>query len=208
MKEKSKVELYERIRRDRRVEETSIRGLARRYEVHRRTVRDALGSAVPTPRKASVRDAPAMGPHRDLVRGWLRAEIVDKVPVKQRHTARRVWQRLTEDHGAQVSESTVRLFVAQVRAELAQVAADVTVVQEHALGAEAEIDFGEFFARIAGSRSSCGCSSCACRPRAARSWSRSLTRLRRRSSRGTCSRSPRSVACQPARSVTTISSLP
>jgi transposase len=150
MKEKSKVELYERIRRDRRVEETSIRGLARRYEVHRRTVRDALGSAVPTPRKTSVRDAPAMGPHRELVRGWLKAEIVDKVPLKQRHTARRVWQRLTEDHGAQVSESTVRLFVAQVKAELAQVAADVTVVQEHALGAEAEIDFGEFIARIAG----------------------------------------------------------
>jgi transposase len=35
-------------------------------------------------------------------------------------------------------------------AELAQVAADVTVVQEHAPGAEAEIDFGEFFAWIAG----------------------------------------------------------
>jgi transposase len=150
MKEKSKVELYERIRRDRRVEETSIRELARRHGVHRRTVRDALETAIPTPRKTAERDAPAMGPHRDLVRGWLRAEIIDKVPVKQRHTARRVWQRLTEEHGAQVSESTVRLFVAQVRAELAQLAGEVTVVQEHAPGAEAEIDFGEFIARIGG----------------------------------------------------------
>jgi hypothetical protein len=91
-----------------------------------------------------------MGPHRDLVRGWLKAEIVDKVPVKQRHTARRVWQRLTEEQGAQVSGSTVRLFVAEVRAELAQVAGEVSVVQEHAPGAEAEIDFGEFIARIGG----------------------------------------------------------
>jgi transposase len=150
MKEKSKVELYERIRRDHRLEEVGIRELARRHGVHRRTVRDALEHAVPTPRRTAERDAPAMGPHRDLVRGWLKAEIVDKVPVKQRHTARRVWQRLTEEHGAQVSESTVRLFVAEVRAELAQVAAEVTVVQEHALGAEAEIDFGEFVVWIAG----------------------------------------------------------
>jgi transposase len=152
MKEKSKVELYERIRRDRRLEEIGIRELARRYGVHRRTVRDALEHAVPTPRKTAERDAPAMGPYRDLVRGWLKAEIVDKVPVKQRHTARRVWQRLTEDHGAQVSESTVRQFVAQVKAELAQSAADVTVVQEHAPGAEAEVDFGEFYAWIAGEK--------------------------------------------------------
>lgn len=150
MKEKSKVELYERIRRDRRLEDLSIRALADRHHVHRRTVRDALESAIPTPRKTAVRDAPAMGPHRDLVRGWLKGEIVDEVPVKQRHTARRVWQRLTEDHGAQVAESTVRLFVAEVHAELARVAADVTVVQDHGLGKEAEIDFGEFIAHVGG----------------------------------------------------------
>jgi hypothetical protein len=41
------VELFEAIRRDARVEEVSIRGLADRYGVHRRTVRQALGSAEP-----------------------------------------------------------------------------------------------------------------------------------------------------------------
>jgi transposase len=152
VKEKSKVELYERIRRDRRLEEASIRELARRHGVHRRTIREALESAVPVPRKVAVRDAPAMGPWRELARGWVEADIADKVPVKQRHTARRVWQRLTEDHGAQVSESTVRLFVAQVKAELYQLAAEVSVVQEHAPGAEAEVDFGEFEARIGGEK--------------------------------------------------------
>jgi ActR/RegA family two-component response regulator len=49
MKEKSKVELYERIRRDRRLEEIGIRELARRYGVHRRTVRDALELGGPDP---------------------------------------------------------------------------------------------------------------------------------------------------------------
>jgi transposase len=113
-----------------------------------RTVREALASAVPAPRKTAVRESPAMGPWRELARGWLEADVAERVPVKQRHTARRVWQRLTEDHGAQVSESTIRLFVAGVKAELQQLAAEVTVVQEHAPGAEAEVDFGEFEARI------------------------------------------------------------
>lgn len=36
---RSRVELFEQIRRDRRVEELSIRELAERYRVHRRTVR-------------------------------------------------------------------------------------------------------------------------------------------------------------------------
>jgi len=111
MKEKSKVELYERIRRDRRLEEVSIRELARRHQVHRRTVRDALESAVPTPRKTAERDAPAMGPHRDLVRGWLTAEIADEVPVKQRHTARRIFERLRDERGFDGCYSTVRDFV-------------------------------------------------------------------------------------------------
>ena len=61
MKEKSKVELFERIRRDRRLDDVSIREMARRHNVHRRTVRDVLASAIPTPRKTVERDAPAMG---------------------------------------------------------------------------------------------------------------------------------------------------
>jgi transposase len=152
VKEKSKVELYERIRRDRRVEEASIRELARRHEVHRRTVRAALDSAVPEPRKIAERDAPVLGPHHDTIRGWLRADIVDGVPVKQRHTARRVWQRLLDEHEVAVSESAVRRFVAEVKSELADVAGEVTVVQQHAAGKEAEVDFGEFEARVAGQK--------------------------------------------------------
>ena len=150
MKKESKVELYERIRRDRRVDEqVSIRELARRHQVHRRTVREALASAVPTPRKVAERESPALGAYREIIRGWLTADVVDKVPVKQRHTARRVWQRLVEEHGAQVSESSVRGFVAEVKAELTGVATEVTIVQEHAPGEQAEVDFGEFTARIA-----------------------------------------------------------
>ena len=48
---RSRVEVFEQIRRDRRIEVLSIRELANRHGVHRRTVRQALASAVPPPRK-------------------------------------------------------------------------------------------------------------------------------------------------------------
>ena len=48
---RSRVELFEQIRKDRRAEGSSIRELADRHGVHRRTVRQALASAVPPPRK-------------------------------------------------------------------------------------------------------------------------------------------------------------
>lgn len=145
------MELYERIRRDRRLEPgVGIRELSRRYRVHRRDVRQALDAAVPSPRKTPERESPALGAYEALIREWLRADL--KAPRKQRHTARRVWQRLVREHNADVAESTVRAFVAKVRAELAveQGAADVTIGQDHAAGAEAEVDFGEFEAVIAG----------------------------------------------------------
>jgi hypothetical protein len=52
---RSRVELFESIRRGRRVEDLSIRELADRHRVHRRTVRQALANAVPPPRKSYAR---------------------------------------------------------------------------------------------------------------------------------------------------------
>jgi lambda repressor-like predicted transcriptional regulator len=51
----SRVELYERIRKDNREEGLSIRALAAKHRVHRRTVREALASAVPPGRKSPER---------------------------------------------------------------------------------------------------------------------------------------------------------
>jgi len=144
----SRVELFERIRKDSRAEGLSIRALASRHGVHRRTVREALASATPPQRKVPVRVSPVLGPYTTLIRAWL---VADRdVPRKQRHTARRVWQRLVAEYGAQVAESTVRAYVAQVHFELDNTLRIVTVPQTHGPGEEAEVDFGEFHAWVAG----------------------------------------------------------
>ena len=114
---RSRVELFEQIRRDQRAGGSSIRELADRHHVHRRTVRQALASAVPPPRKAYPRrPRPAVDAYAGVIDGWLLADR--DVPRKQRHTARRVWQRLVAEHGAALAEVTVSRYVARRRAEL------------------------------------------------------------------------------------------
>ena len=136
------MELFERIRRDRREEGASIRALSRRHRVHRRTVRQALCSALPPPRKPCARAAPVLGPHHETIREWLIADL--SAPRKQRHTARRIWQRLVDERGATVAEPTVRAYVARLRRELESGRVEVTIPQLHPPGAEAEVDFGQF----------------------------------------------------------------
>ena len=143
----SRVELYERIRKDNR-EGLSIRALAAKHHVHRRNVREALASAVPPERKTPERESPALGPWTTIIRAWLVADR--EAPRKQRHTARRVHQRLVAEYGAEVAESTVRAYVAQVNFELDNTLRVVTVPQTHGPGEEAECDFGEFAAWIDG----------------------------------------------------------
>ena len=144
----SRVELYERIRKDSRDEGLGIRALAERHHVHRRAVRQALASATPPKRKVAEREAPALGPWTMLIRAWLVADR--EAPRKQRHTARRVHQRLIAEYGANLAESTVRAYVARVNLELDNTLRSVTVPQTHGPGEEAEVDFGEFMAFIAG----------------------------------------------------------
>jgi transposase len=140
MTKRSKMELYEQIRKTHDRDELSIRGLAEHFGVHRRTVREALASPIPAPRKSSVRPAPVLGLWKPTIDGWLADDLT--VPKKQRHTARRIWQRLVDEHQAELSESTVRHYVATAKGRRPMVAAEVMVPQTHPLGYESEVDFG------------------------------------------------------------------
>jgi transposase len=145
---RSRVELFESIRRDSRLEGMGIRALARKHRVHRRTVRQALSSAVPPERKQPERRSPVLDAWKPLIGAWVTAD--ERLPKKQRHTGRRIWQRLVAEHGAEVGESTVRKYVARLRRELGGGVGQVTVPQVHHPGAEAEVDFAELWVRLEG----------------------------------------------------------
>jgi transposase len=143
------VELFEQIRRAHEREGLSIRTLAERFAVHGRTVRQAIADATPPARKTPEgRPAPKLGPYLATIDGWLAADA--EAPPKQRHTARRVHERLVDEHGARVSERQVRRYVRQRRRALGEPVAEVTIPQVPAPGAEAEVDWGEATVRIAG----------------------------------------------------------
>lgn len=140
--------VFEEIRRVSEREGLSVRALSRRFGVHRRDVRLALASPVPPPRRVVVRVAPKLDPWKAVIEEWLEADRT--APRKQRHTARRVWQRLVEEHGANVGEGTVRRYVSVVRGRHEFAPAKVMVSQLHRLGDEGEVDFGTVTAMVGG----------------------------------------------------------
>ena len=145
----SRVELFEQIRRDRDREGLSIRALAARHGVHRRAVRQALASPLPPAKRSpSSRPAPKLGAYRALIDAWLEADR--EAPRKQRHTAKRIWRRLVDEHGADVAETTVRDYVRARKRAMGWPVGEVFVPQVHAPGVEAEVDWGEAQVDLAG----------------------------------------------------------
>lgn len=138
----SRVELYEVIRREVKLEGRSIRETARKHNVHRRTVREALACSVPPERKIVAIRRPKLAEHEATIRQWLSEDL--DVHRKQRHTATRIWQRLSDEHGADVSQSSVRVLVAKLRSEIGN-APTAMVPQIHLPGGEAEVDFGDVY---------------------------------------------------------------
>lgn len=153
----SRVEVFARIRRDARVEGLSIRELARRHGVGRPTVRQALEQAEPPARKPRVRTAPRLETFKPVIDAMLQQDL--EAPRKQRHTARRIFARLADEHGAkELSYSTVRDYVRKRRPKIDAEAgrlSEVFIPQEHAPGAEAEVDFGEVWVVLAGVKTKC-----------------------------------------------------
>lgn len=142
----TKVELFESIRNEYFVHERSIRWIAGKLKTHRRTVRQAIQSAVPPPRKERSREPVVLTAEvQGIVEHWLEEDR--RAPRKQRHTARRIYSRLVREHGFRGGESTVRRYVAKRKRELA-LGVRAAVPLEHLPGAEGEVDWYEAYAEF------------------------------------------------------------
>src|SRR4051812_18015622 len=138
--------LYGRVRHDCHVEGLSQREAARRFGIHRNTVRKMLAFSVPPGyRRAKPPPRPKLGAFTAIIDQILAADR--SAPPKQRHTAKRIFERLRAEHGYAGSYTTVKAYVHEHRAR----AQEMFVPLAHPPG-HAQADFGEAVAVIGGIR--------------------------------------------------------
>ena len=142
------VEQREKIRRAYFVEEKSIRQVARELKCSRPTVRKAIASAESASYTLTVsRAAPVLGPYKERIRELLAEN--ERLPRKQRYTGHKIYQ-IIQKEGYTGCESTVRGYIARQRREKKR--PKVYIPLEFDPGTDAQVDWGEGLAIIAGQR--------------------------------------------------------
>lgn len=145
------MELFEQIRREYEFGVGTIAGVSRKLGVHRRMVREALQSAEPAGTKSRQRRLRKLDAASAFIDQVLRGDL--SAPPKQRHTARRIFDRLrVELPGFKGSERTVRGYVQGRRQQLGLEQREVFVAQTYAWGSEAQVDWYEAWAILSGER--------------------------------------------------------
>jgi transposase len=138
------VELYGRVRYAVQVEGLSNREAARRFGIDPRTVAKMLVFSVPPGYRRSL---PPKRPKLDAFIG-----VIDRIleedkgrPAKQRHTSKRIFERLRDEHGYSGGLTIVKDYVQARRQRLRE----VFIPLRHDPG-HAQADFGEAVAVIGG----------------------------------------------------------
>ncbi len=145
------MELFEQIRREYEFGVGTITGVAKKLKVHRRMVREAIGSALPTVRKKAERPRWKLETAVAFVNQILEAD--KKAPRKQRHTAHRIWERIQRElPECRICERTVRHYVHDRKVELGLVVHETFVPQSYPWGLEAQVDWSEAYADLSGER--------------------------------------------------------
>ncbi len=138
------MDLYGRVRRACHVEGMSIREAARVFGLHRETVSKMLRYSAPPGYR---RSAPARRPKLDAFTGVIDGILAaDRgAPRKQRHTAKRIFERLRDEHGFAGGYTIVKDYVRERRLR----SREVFVPLAHDPG-HAQVDFGEAKVVVAG----------------------------------------------------------
>jgi transposase len=138
------VDVYARVRRAVLVEGKSRRAVAREFGLARKTVGKILAYSLPPGyrRQKPVR-RPKLGPWQGVIDAILQQD--KQRPRKQRHTAKRIFERLRTEHGYAGGYTIVKDYVRAAKIG----SQEMFVPLSHAPG-EAQADFGEAVVVIAG----------------------------------------------------------
>jgi transposase len=139
-----KVELYGRVRRAVLVDGMSQRAAAREFGISRKSVRKMVAFSVPPGYR---REQPVKRPKLDAWVGVIDAILEEDKsrPAKQRHTAKRVWERLKEEHQFTGGYTIVKDYLRSAELHGREMSVPLT----HAPG-EAQADCGEALVVVAG----------------------------------------------------------
>ncbi len=138
------VDVYLRVRRAVMVEGMSIREASRMFGLHRDTVRKMLAySAPPGYRRQSPPRRPKLEAFTGVIDRILEEDL--RHPRKQRHTAKRIFQRLRDEYGFDGGYTIVKDYVREHRRQ----AREMFVPLSHSPG-HAQCDFGEALVVIGG----------------------------------------------------------
>ncbi|MDM8515603.1 IS21 family transposase [Desulfobacterales bacterium HSG16] len=128
------------IRTAHRVYGKSIRQLAKETGHSRNTIRKMLKGEYESYKIRNNQVYPVLGKYVEIIEKWLKSDLQN--PRKQRHTARRVYNRLVNEHGFTGAESTVRVHVRKVRMKISRSDDKAFIPLCPPIGQEAEIDWG------------------------------------------------------------------
>ncbi|MCP4384398.1 MAG: IS21 family transposase [Hyphomicrobiales bacterium] len=138
------VDLYRRVRLACHHDGLSKREAARRFGVDRKTIDKILRHSVPPGyRRTKPVRRPKLDPYTGLIDTILEEDKTR--PKKQRHTSRRIYERLRDEHGFDGGLTIVKDYIRNHR----QHSQEVFVPLTHAPG-HAQVDFGEALAVIGG----------------------------------------------------------
>lgn len=135
------MELYNFIRYSRFTLGMSIREISDKGKVSRQTIRRALAGIEPTYNLKCTRPMSALGPHIEKIQEWLLAD--KKVPKKQRHTAKRIYDRLVKEYDYSGSYSTVKKRVKKLKEALNLIDREAFIPSDPEKREGAEVDWGE-----------------------------------------------------------------
>jgi len=136
-----KMQDYEHIRRCYFRYKHSIRKISRDTGICRPTIRKAIEGEEPKYKLKKHKHKPVIGPYVEIIKEWL---IKDKkVKEKQRHTAKRIHDRLVKEHKFKGGESTVRKLVKELKQELGLVHKEAFIPSDPDKRHGAEVDWGQ-----------------------------------------------------------------